>query len=205
LRQSRTAGGGGTSLPASEPPRKLIHLTGGLIPLIYLLLDLTKLEALLILGSLAFPFIAADILRLRWPALNRWFLRWFHGAMRPGEENRPTGSTYYLVACWLTILLFERTVATAALLILACGDTAASLVGRALGGYRLGTHKTLTGTLAFMITAFLVALPFFPPAMALTGAIIAAVTECLPLPLDDNITIPLSAGLSFTLLLPPPI
>ncbi|MGH7423842.1 MAG: hypothetical protein ACREJ1_09240, partial [Candidatus Methylomirabilales bacterium] len=99
--------------PSFEPARKLIHLFGGLIPVIYLLLNLTKPQALLILGSLALPFIVADVLRLRWPALNPWFLRLFQGAMRPEEERRLTGSTYYLVACWFTILMFERTVAAA--------------------------------------------------------------------------------------------
>ncbi|MFQ5882924.1 MAG: diacylglycerol/polyprenol kinase family protein [Candidatus Methylomirabilales bacterium] len=191
--------------PSFESARKLVHLGGGLIPLFYLLLDLPKVQALFILGVLALPFLLADLLRLSRPALNRWFLRWFRGAMRPGEESRLTGATYYLVACWLTILLFERTVAAAALLVLACGDTAASIIGQALGGYRLGKGKTLSGTLAFLATAFVVTLPFFPPATALGGAFIAAVAECLPLPLDDNLTIPLSAGITLTLFRPFPV
>ena len=185
-------------LPFFESARKLIHFLGGLIPVIYLLLNLTKPQALLILGCLALPFIVADVLRLRWPALNRWFLHLFQGAMRPEEERRLTGSTYYLVACWFTILAFEQTVAAAALLVLACADTAASVVGQAMGGYRLTKGKTLSGTGAFVVTAFLVTLPLVPATTAFAGAIIAAVTECLPLPLDDNITIPLAAGISLT-------
>src|SRR3972149_5770229 len=50
--------------------------------------------------------------------------------------------------------------------------------------------------------AFLVPLPLSPATTAFAGAIIAAVTECLPLPLDDNITIPLAAGISLTLFHP---
>jgi dolichol kinase len=50
-----------------------------------------------------------------------------------------------------------------------------------------------------------VTLPFFPPAPALAGAVIAAVTECLPLPLNDNITIPLAAGTTLTLLRAAPL
>ncbi|MFQ5846869.1 MAG: diacylglycerol/polyprenol kinase family protein [Candidatus Methylomirabilales bacterium] len=189
-------------LPSVESARKVVHLVGGLIPLLYLLLDPTKPHALLILGGLGLPFLAADVLRLWVPAVNHWFLRWFRGAMRPGEESRPTGATYYLLSCWVTILVFDRTVAVAALLVLACGDTAASVVGQALGGYRLRQRKTLSGTGAFLMTAFLVTLPFFHPAVALGGAVIGAVTECLPLPLDDNITVPLSVGICFTLLRP---
>ncbi len=187
-------------LASFELPRKFVHLSGGLIPLTYLWFDLTKPQALVVLGGIAFPFVAADVLRLTWPAWHYWFHRWFQIAMRPGEESRPTGATYYFLACWCTILLFDRTVAVAALLILACADTAASIVGQAVGGYRLGRGKTLSGTTAFLTTAFLITLPFFTPLTALGGAMIAAATECLPLPLDDNVTIPLAAGLSFTLL-----
>lgn len=189
-------------LPSFESARKIIHLVGALIPLLYLILNLTKLEALLILGSLALPYVGADLLRLWWPALNRWFLLLFQAAMRPGEEHRPTGATYYVLACWLTIFMFERTVAVAALLILACADTAASVVGQAVGGYRIGKTKTLAGTVAFLITACLVTLPFFSPTTSLAGAFVAAVTECLSLPVDDNVTIPLASGISFTLLRP---
>lgn len=192
-------------LPPFEPARKAIHLTGGLIPLLYLFLNLTKTETLLILGGLAFPFLLSDLLRLRLPQLNRWFLRCFSLAMRPGEETRPTGATYYLFACWLTILLFERSVAVPALLVLACGDTAASVFGQILGGYKLREGKTLAGSLAFLVTAFLVTLPFFPTPIALGGAFSAAVAELLPLPLDDNLTIPLTAGIALTLFRPIPI
>ncbi|MEE9220296.1 MAG: hypothetical protein V3U34_02040, partial [candidate division NC10 bacterium] len=187
-------------LPSFESARKIIHLVGGLIPLLYLVLNLTKLEALLILGTLGLPFIGADLLRLWWPAVNRWFRLLFQVAMRPGEENRLTGATYYFLACWFTILMFERTIAIAALLILACADTAASVVGQAVGGYRIGQRKTLAGTVAFLITACLVMLPFFSPATSFLVASIAAVTEVLPLPVDDNVTIPLVAGISLTLL-----
>lgn len=189
-------------LASFEVARKFVHLSGSLIPLSYLFLDPTKLQALLILGGIAFPFVAADFLRLKWPAANQWFQHWFRVAMRPGEEDRPTGAAYYFLACWLTILLFERTVAVAALLILAYADTAASVVGQALGGYRLAKGKTLSGSAAFLVTTFLVALPFFSPSTALGGALIVTVAECLPLPLDDNVTIPLVAGIFFTLVHP---
>jgi glycerol-3-phosphate acyltransferase PlsY len=194
------------TLPFRESARKLIHLVGALIPLLYWSLDLTRVEALLILGSLTLPFVAMEAVRLRWPAVNRWFLRWFRGAMRPEEEEqKPTGALYYFLACWVTILIFERTVAVVALLVLACGDTAASVAGQTLGGYRITQGKTLAGTVAFTVAAFVVTLPFFPPAPALAGAVIAAVTECLPLPLNDNITIPLAAGTTLTLLRAAPL
>lgn len=195
-------GRGPVRLPPFESARKIIHLAGGLIPLLYLILNPPKVQALIILGILGLPFVGADLLRQWRPAVNRWFLLVFRAAMRPGEEHRLTGATYYVLACWVTIFLFEQTIAVAALLILACGDTAASVVGQAVGGYRIGRGKTVAGTVAVLVTACLVMLPFFPFTLSAVVAVIAAVTECLPLPVDDNVSIPLVTGISLTLLRP---
>jgi dolichol kinase len=51
-------------------------------------------------------------------------------------------------------------------------------------------------------TGSLVAWPFFPPALAIGGTLAATIVELLPLPVDDNLSIPLAAGLTLTLLRP---
>ncbi len=183
-----------------EPGRKLIHLLSGLIPLVYLWFDPSRREAVTILGILAIPFLAADIARRCLPTLNRAFSAWLEWALRENERERLTGASYSLIGAWLTILLFEKRIACAALLILAVGDTVASLAGRALGGPRLVRPKTLTGSFAMLVGGFLVGLPFVAPWTALGGALAATVVELAPLPVNDNLTIPLAAGLALTLL-----
>ena len=191
---------GGRPRTGLEPGRKLIHLASGLIPLCYLWFSLSRREAVTILGILTILFLGADIGRRYLPTVNRAFSTWLGWALRATERERLTGAAYALIGAWLTILLFEKRIACAALLILAVGDTVASLVGRALGGKTLVGRKTITGSLAMFVSGSLVALPFVPPGIALGGALTATVAELLPLPIDDNLTIPLAAGLTFWLL-----
>lgn len=183
-----------------EPGRKLVHLASGLIPLGYLWLNLTRQEALTILGILALPFLAFDFGRRYLPALNRAFFSWFGWAMREKEGGRLTGAFYALVGAWFTILVFEKKSACAALLILAVGDTAASVTGKVIGGKPVLGEKTISGSLAMLVSGSLVALPFVPPGIAIGGALAATAVELLPLPFDDNLSIPFAAGLTFTLL-----
>ena len=185
-----------------EPARKLIHLLSSLIPLGYLWLSLTRRDALALLAILASPFLAAEILRPYVPSLNRAFSACFGWAMRGTEQGRRTGAFYAVIGALCTILLFDKPVACAALLILAFGDTAASVVGRVVAGPRLVGEKTLSGSLAMFATGSLVALPFFPPALAIGGTLAATIVELLPLPVDDNLSVPLAAGLTLTLLRP---
>jgi len=42
---------------------------------------------------------------------------------------------------------------------------------------------------------------FVDPVKALAGAAVGILVECLPLPLSDNLTIPLASGLMLTLIL----
>ncbi len=44
------------------------------------------------------------------------------------------------------------------------------------------------------------ALIFVNPLKALIGAAVGMLVECLPLPLSDNLTVPLASGLAMTLL-----
>ena len=189
-----------TARTGFEPGRKLVHLASGLVPVGYLWLDLTRRDALVILGILSLPFLALDLGRGYLPSLNRAFLTRFAWAMRGTEEGRLTGAFYSLVGAWLTILLFEKRAACAALLILAVGDTAAALVGRALGGRRLFGQKTVAGSLAMLTVSWLLGLPFVSSWVALGGGLAATLVELLPLPVDDNLSIPLAAGGTFTLL-----
>ncbi len=183
-----------------EPGRKLIHLLSGLIPLFYLWFDPSRREAVTILGILAIPFLGADIARRYLPTLNRAFSAWLEWALRENERERLTGASYSLIGAWLTLLLFEKRIACAALLILVVGDTVASLVGRAVGGMTLFGRKTVVGSLAMFVASVLLALAFVPPRVAVGGALAATLVELLPLPIDDNLTIPLAAGLALTLL-----
>ena len=105
------------------------------------------------------------------------------------------GSTYFLFSSLLVILLFPKPIAIASLLILVLSDTSAALVGRGIGKVSFW-GKTLEGSMAFFICSLLIVwiypnLDRFPGSLAALGA---TLVELLPIPLDDNLTIPLVAG-----------
>jgi dolichol kinase len=73
-------------------------------------------------------------------------------------------------------------------------------VGKRFGKIKLPfqEHKTLEGSLAFLLVGFLVSLTQISLLPALFGALSGALTEAYS-PIDDNLTIPIVAGLVMSL------
>jgi dolichol kinase len=178
-----------------EVQRKAIHLAFILIPLVYLY-DLMP-RTLLVRGLLAATAvsIAIEIVRLNDRRVRMIFKRFFGDLIRRHEANELLGSTYMLIASVLTIELFPKPLAVAALGFLILGDTAAALVGRSIGRVKV-LGKTLEGSAACFAVSFLFAwiVVGLEPWLAACGALTATLFELVPIPLDDNFRIPLSAG-----------
>ncbi len=141
-------------------------------------------------------FLTVDVLRLRWPPMRQWLHRRIHGSLRTTERARLT-SAHYLTfsACVLAWTMPERVAATA-LVVQVVGDAAAALVGRRYGRTRIG-HKSLEGSAAFFATGMAagwLCLGAEPLAVA-AAALVATVVEALPLPVDDNLSVPFVAAL----------
>ena len=104
-----------------------------------------------------------------------------------------------LMAACLCFLFFDKSVALAVLLFLSLGDPAAALVGRRAPGPRV-FGKSPIGTLAFIgvsfaVVALLVSMGVTEFRWALVvAAVIAGLVELAPIPLDDNLTVPLLSG-----------
>lgn len=175
--------------------RKGIHLTSLVIPVGFLIFNSTFIIAAL---SAAFLIsVTFDFLRLFGHFAVRDFLRRVFGFMiRPREQKSFSGSTTILFAALLVYLFYDLQVAVAAMIIIVLGDTAAAIVGRLIGKIRLRNNKSLEGTLAFIIFAtggvFLV--PGLDFQTGIIGALTGALFEVLPIPIDDNISVPLIVG-----------
>ena len=149
--------------------------------------------------------VVLEIVRARWGRLNRRLLSMFSPLMKTEEDSRVTGATFMLIAGLIAFLVFDKHVAAAAMLFLSLGDPAAALVGTRLPGPRF-FGKSPGGTLAFVVVALAVCAglvwtgvsPFSWGLVA--GAVVAAVVELLPAPLDDNLTVPLVSGSAMHLL-----
>ncbi|MEK6744090.1 MAG: hypothetical protein AABZ15_10780 [Nitrospirota bacterium] len=179
--------------------RKLYHLLGGL-GLLSLYFLLGRQNALVCYGLLFLVVLALDITRLRVPAFNRFVQTRFSSFIRKNEENRLTGTAPYVLGIGLTLFFYRTDIATAAICFLAFGDVAATTVGERYGRTKISGEKSLEGTLAFVAAALTVG--FLLPlagislmhGIMLAGAIAAAGVELVPLPVNDNLVIPLVSG-----------
>lgn len=178
--------------------RRLFHMAAGSV---FPTLALFAPEGLTLalLGATTAIAIMAEFARFVFPPLNRWFLKYFGVLLRERESSHVTGATYLLLSSLLVFLVFDRGVAILSLFFLALGDPVAALVGERFGRRRV-FGKSLEGALAFLATALILGLTLgtvqlglsFP--VVLLGAASAALIEVLPIPLDDNVTIPLLSG-----------
>jgi len=192
-----------------EWPRVFFHIFSGLtIVLLYGLTGIGKESALIIFGAVALFFLLGDILRQFYPGVNRVAKKIFGVLMHPAEEEEKLGSsTYYVVGCWLTMLMFNKLITCISILFLICGDIPAKVIGERWGKRRIG-RKTLEGSLANFVVCFLVVLPILKLLgqshallISLLGALVAAGAEMIPK--VDNLTIPLFSGIILTVLLGP--
>ena len=184
--------------------RRIVHAVGtSVVPIAAFFLP--RLIVISLTGYGALTLLAADLARLAVPSLNEWVLQHFGFLLKPKEGNRLTGATWLAIAGVIAFTLFPMPIPALAVLYLALGDPAASIIGGRFGSIRLG-KKSLEGTLAFLSAAMATAVilwslnafqTFWPAAV---GAIVAAVVELLPLPPDDNFTVPLVTSLAMGLL-----
>ncbi len=181
--------------------RKAIHLCSLLIPLGYFLFN--PRQVISILSCLLILSVLFDLLRFFGNESIKKFMGINFGFMlRPREVRSFSGSTTILLAGLLVFLFYDRRVAAAAMVIIVVGDVAAAIIGRTIGKFRI-YYKTLEGTIAFLAFT-LMAIRMVPGLnwkITLAGVIVGAITELLPLPIDDNITVPLVAGGIMQLLL----
>jgi glycerol-3-phosphate acyltransferase PlsY len=126
----------------------------------------------------------------------------FSEFIRRTETNKFNGSTFLCLAFFLVIFCFSRNVAITAMFFLSLGDAAAELGGKNFGRLKY-FGKSLEGTFAFFLVAFLIAYVLFDQwQIALIGAVAGALVELLSFELDDNLTVPIGSAfaLSFALI-----
>ena len=150
---------------------------------------------MIVLAPFLLAFLVTDIIRLKNTRLNTKFIGMFSAFMREYEKRQLNASTYFLISSFISILLFPKGIAVVVLCFLTFGDTMASLIGGLFGRITI-FNKTLEGSLACFVTCFVVAFFFFDAHVAVVGALVATLTELLPLKISDNLLIPIISGLS---------
>src|SRR3989344_6237965 len=163
-----------------EVKRKLFHLLSGLITIFLFAFDFIGWRVILaLLISLA---VASYISRHeRIP----FFENFLSHMDRPHDRKRipAWGALTYLFGIFLSILLFEKDIALAAISILVVGDSIAPLVGIHFGRRKhpLNEKKEIEGGIAGFVSSFLLALFFVVWYEAFFGAFFGMIVEALEL------------------------
>lgn len=133
--------------------------------------------------------------------LLNYFERNRHIRTFPGQ-----GPIFYVLGSFLALVLFEKDIALAAIVILALGDSVSHIAGRFYGKipHPLNSRKFLEGSIFGVFFAALGAWIFVPLVHALIGSIIGMTAEGLDIKfgrtqIDDNLLMPLAAGLAIYL------
>jgi dolichol kinase len=114
-----------------------------------------------------------------------------------------TSPIYFALGIAISLLVFPAPIPYVAITTLTLGDGCAHVFGRKFGKTPLPVNKgkNLEGTIVGFLFAFLGAMIFVDPTRALIVAAVGMLVEALPLPLNDNLTIPLASGLTLFLIL----
>ena len=181
----------------NEIARKFIHLASVVIPLSYIYIINDLIVMLCILSFFVIFSFFVEILRTNHFKSSKIFLRLFGFMLRENEKkNKLTGATWVFLGALFTFILIPYPFSILALLFLSVGDTFAAIIGISFPFIKIG-NKTLSGFIAGFISSILVGICFNLSVsiyILIFGALMASVIEIIPLPLNDNITIPLFSG-----------
>jgi dolichol kinase len=195
----------GKPKPHALPPRnsvirEIIHASGAFVPVIASFIGVPAV--VLMICVVATLYAMSELLRMDGKNLPIISTITRQAASQEELCEFAVAPIYFAVGILLVLLLFRTPVSSAAIATFALGDSTASIFG-ALASHRslrFNRAKTLEGSLAGFLFAFLAGSFFIPPLKALVGAAVAMTVEYLPLPVNDNITVPLCTGLVLALI-----
>ena len=184
-----------TRTGTAETARKAIHAVAGGAAATVAWIAPPSAARVVLLGAVAIALII-ELLRMLVPAVGRRFDATLGSMLRPGERRGLTGATALAIGAALAVLFFPGRSAAVGILYAAFGDAAAALVGRRFGRLIYRSGRTVEGTATFFLVALLIGCTTLD-ATFLAAAVAAAVVtlvEAAPIPLSDNLLIPIAGA-----------
>lgn len=183
------------ALNVLEFRRQAFHAVFGIVIVLLVLLDILTAKRLLLVAIVGAALSGLSV-KYRVPVIS-WFLEKFD---RKEDKIPGKGAFFFVLGCLIVLALFPKNIALASILILALGDSFATLVGLHFGRIKSITRKTLEGFFAGAFAGFVGAFLFVDFFSALAGSLAAMFFEILEIRLgskviDDNIMVPLTAAL----------
>ena len=187
-------------LSKNEILRATIHIGSFLIALICKYLFNPYMVALIIFLITA-VYVISEFLRIRGINLPVTSTITWKTAKKPELYEFTTAPIFFALGIILSLILFDTPTNYVSITILTLGDGFATTFGRTIGrtAFPINKGKTVEGSIGGFLLAFLGALLFIDPVKALLGAATGILVELLPLPLNGNLTIPLTVGAVLTL------
>jgi dolichol kinase/phosphoserine phosphatase len=190
------------SLPSkNDLLRETIHASGIFVPVLASLFGIIPMALLISFVSAIYSI--SELARLNGDYLPIISTITRNAASQAELYEFTAAPLYFAVGVLATLLLFPAPINSAAIAIFVLGDSMASLFGGYISKKPLPFNKakTLEGSVIGFVFAFLGGAFFISPWIALIGAAVAMAIESLPLPVNDNILIPLFTGLALMLTL----
>ena len=180
--------------------RKAIHACNSIIAFSLFFLDQNDVLLIVAIGTIL--IVVFDFLRIYTKQVQRIYNFLFKEVTRDFESHRLTGASYVMIGALIVLSIFESRICIPALLIMSFSDSAAAIIGKKYGKTKI-FNKTLEGSLAFLLTSFVIVI-FFIPDIDFTFSIIAiiasTIVELMPKSnLDDNLLIPIVSAFIISL------
>ena len=180
--------------------RKGIHACNSIIAFSLFFLDQNDVLLIVAIGTIL--IVVFDFLRIYTKPVQRIYNFLFKEVTRDFESHRLTGASYVMIGALIVLSIFESRICIPALLIMSFSDSAAAIIGKKYGKTKI-FNKTLEGSLAFLLTSFVIVI-FFIPDIDFTFSIIAiiasTIVELMPKSnLDDNLLIPIVSAFIISL------
>jgi HAD superfamily phosphoserine phosphatase-like hydrolase len=182
-------------LSKNDMIREAIHASGFFVPVLAGLIGITAVALMICVVSAL--YLLSELSRMNRKNLPIISAITRNAASQAEIYEFAAAPLYFAIGIMITLLLFPAPVNGAAIAIFALGDSTASLFGGLISKKPLPFNKgkTLAGSLVGFFFAFLAGSFFVSPVLALIGAAVAMTIESLPLPVNDNVMIPLCTGL----------
>lgn len=185
---------------ANDLVREDIHAAGFFMPVIAGFIGIPIVASIILL--IAIIYTTSELFRLDGRELPFVSTITRHAASQSELYGFAAAPLYFAAGILATLVLFPSNAGAAAIAIFCLGDSTASLFGGLIStSLPFNKGKTWEGSLAGFFFAFLAGTFFVSPLLALVGAAIAMTIEVLPLPINDNILVPIITGLALTLLI----
>jgi dolichol kinase len=187
--------------------RNVFHMVGATTVLFVMHLLPNRASLIAMAASVTVPAWTVEYVRRSNPRLNDWMMWLFGPVAHAHERFRANSATWYATAMTILALVSPVPAAMLGVAVLGFGDPFAAIIGRRFGRTQIVAGRTLEGSLAFVLFAWLAGiatlLRFAPDLpnrviVALVAALFGALAELFSGDLDDNLTIPLGAAFGAT-------